>query len=45
VYEDLYRHWRALYFAFGRPESEAVAVGEVLPSLRALRARISGAAG
>ncbi len=34
VYEELYRLYRKLYFAFGRAGSEPVAVGDVLPSLR-----------
>mgnify|MGYP005810035823 CR=1 FL=1 len=36
VYEPLYRLFRKLYFAFGEPGSEAVALGEVLPALRKL---------
>jgi L-ribulokinase len=38
VYEDLYGLYRKLYFAFGKPGSEAVAVGDVLPSLRKIAA-------
>ncbi len=34
VYEELYQIYRRLYFAFGRPGSQPVAVGDVLPSLR-----------
>jgi L-ribulokinase len=36
VYSELFRHYRKLYFAFGRPDAEAVAVGDVLPTLRRL---------
>ncbi len=34
VYEELYQIYRRLYFAFGRPGSQPIAVGDVLPSLR-----------
>jgi len=34
AYERLYPLFRKLYFAFGKPGSEAVAIGEVLPALR-----------
>ena len=37
--EQLYALYRKLYFAFGRPDSEAVAVGGVLPALRKLAAQ------
>jgi L-ribulokinase len=33
-YEPLYGIYRKLYFAFGKPDSDAVAIGEVLPALR-----------
>ena len=36
TYERLYEHWRSLYFAMGRPDSEAVAIGRVLPEIRAI---------
>ncbi|MCC6857074.1 MAG: ribulokinase [Bryobacterales bacterium] len=36
--ERLYALYRKLYFAFGQPGSEAVAVGEVLPALRRIAA-------
>jgi L-ribulokinase len=38
VYEKLYGLFRPLYFGFGRPEGEAIKVGEVLPELRKLAA-------
>jgi L-ribulokinase len=40
VYEELYQIYRRLYFAFGRPGSQPVAVGDVLPSLRRIAARV-----
>ena len=43
VYEELYPLYRKLYFGFGRPNAEAVALGDVLPALRriAAKARVS----
>jgi L-ribulokinase len=38
VYEDLFRLYKRLYFAFGKKKSEAVAVGDVLPQLRQIAA-------
>jgi len=40
TYERLYAIYRELYFAMGRPESEPVAVGGVLPTLRAIAAEV-----
>jgi L-ribulokinase len=34
VYEDLFGHFRALYFALGDPESPPAALGGLLPALR-----------
>jgi L-ribulokinase len=34
IYEQLYPLYRKLYFALGRPGSEPVAIGDVLPELR-----------
>jgi L-ribulokinase len=34
VYEQLYPLYHKLYFAFGQPDSAAVAIGDVLPALR-----------
>jgi L-ribulokinase len=42
LYQPLYALYRKLYFAFGQPDAEAVAVGEVLPALRRMSARGSG---
>jgi L-ribulokinase len=39
VYEELYQVYRQLYFALGVPGSDPVAVGSVLPALRAIAAR------
>jgi L-ribulokinase len=38
--EQLYALYCKLYFAFGKPGSEAVAVGDVLPALRTLAATV-----
>ena len=38
VYERLYGLYRKLYFALGKPGSEAAAVGDVLPALRQMAA-------
>ena len=40
VYEELYGLFRKLYFGFGRPESEAVSIGEGLPALRKIAVRV-----
>ena len=42
VYQQLYATYRKLYFAFGKPDSEAVEIGEVLPALRKLAAQARG---
>ena len=42
VYEELYQIYRRLYFAFGQPGSQPVAVGDVLPNLRRIAARVRG---
>ncbi len=34
VYESLYRHYRALYFALGTKDAPAAALGAVLPEIR-----------
>jgi L-ribulokinase len=39
VYEELYRHYRDLYFALGRREAKPVALGRVLPELRKFAAQ------
>jgi len=38
AYDELAEHYRQLYFAFGSRESQAVAVGGVLPALRRIAA-------
>lgn len=38
VSQELFAHWRALYFALGQPGSAPAALGEVLPALRRIRA-------
>jgi L-ribulokinase len=38
TYEELYAIYRRLYFAFGRKSSDAVHLGDVLPSLRIIAA-------
>ncbi len=40
TYEQLYAQYRKLYFAFGSPGSEAVAIGDALPALRKLAAEV-----
>ena len=37
IYEQIYPLYRKLYFALGRPGSEPVAIGDVLPELRRIR--------
>ncbi|MFC5862605.1 ribulokinase [Acidicapsa dinghuensis] len=38
VYERLYKHYRDLYFALGRRDASAIALGGVMPALRAIAA-------
>ncbi|HVV02416.1 MAG TPA: ribulokinase, partial [Verrucomicrobiae bacterium] len=38
IYDQLFRIYRELYFAFGKPDSGPVAVGSILPRLKELRA-------
>ena len=44
VYEQLYRHYRDVYFALGRRDAEPVALGNVLPELRRIAAEVRRAA-
>lgn len=44
VCETLFDHWRALYFGLGTKDAAPVALGEVLPALRAIRAKQQEAA-
>ena len=39
VYEELYRHYRDLYFALGRRDAKPVALGRVLPELKKFAAQ------
>jgi L-ribulokinase len=39
VYEQLYRHYRDVYFALGKRDAEPVALGRVLPELRKIAAQ------
>jgi L-ribulokinase len=43
VYEELFRLYKRLYFAFGSKKSEPVAIGDVLPKLRQTAAAARGA--
>lgn len=43
VYERLYPIYRDVYFAMGRPDSPAIAVGQVLPAIRAIAAEVRAA--
>lgn len=43
VYDELYRLYKRLYFALGRKQSEAVAIGDVLPQLRQIAAQARAA--
>jgi L-ribulokinase len=38
VYEQLYRHYRDLYFALGSKDAAPIALGAVMPALRAIAA-------
>jgi L-ribulokinase len=40
VYRELYPLYRRLYFAFGRKDADSTGVGDVLPVLRAVAARV-----
>ncbi|MBI4876122.1 MAG: ribulokinase [Acidobacteria bacterium] len=40
VYEQLFPLYKRLYFALGRPNSEAAAIGGVLPALRRIAAEV-----
>jgi L-ribulokinase len=40
VYQELFPLYRKLYFAFGQPGAEAVAIGDVLPALRRIAAKV-----
>jgi len=40
VYQELYPLYRRLYFGFGRKDADPAAVGDVLPALRGVAARV-----
>jgi L-ribulokinase len=40
VYERLYRHYRDVYFALGKRDGDAIALGRVLPDLRKIAAEV-----
>ncbi len=40
VYQELFPLYRKLYFALGQPGAEAVAIGDVLPALRRIAAKV-----
>jgi L-ribulokinase len=40
VYEQLYRHYRNVYFAMGRRDAEPATLGRVLPELRRIAAEV-----
>ena len=42
IYERLYPMYRSLYFGLGSPDSEPVAIGGILPELRAIAAEVRG---
>jgi L-ribulokinase len=43
IYEELFRLYKRLYFAFGAKKSEPVALGDVLPRLRQIAAQVRNA--
>ncbi len=43
VYEQLYGHYRNVYFAFGQRNADAAALGQVLPELRRIAAQVRSA--
>ncbi len=40
VYEELYPLYRKLYFSMGKPASTAIQIGDVLPTLRKIAAKV-----
>jgi L-ribulokinase len=40
VYRELYPLFRRLYFAFGRKDADSASVGDILPALRGVAARV-----
>jgi L-ribulokinase len=43
IYEELSALYRSLYFGLGQPDSAPVALGDILPKLREIRARVAKA--
>lgn len=43
VYEELFDLYKKVYFAFGKPDAKPTALGEVLPALRLIAARVQEA--
>ncbi len=42
VYDEIYPLFKKVYFTFGKPDAEPAAVGDVLPKLREIAARVRG---
>jgi L-ribulokinase len=40
VYEQLYRHYRDVYFALGKSDAAPIALGRVLPEIRRIAAKV-----
>ncbi len=40
VYQELYSHYRNLYFALGVPDSAPASIGQVLPQLRRIAEQV-----
>ncbi len=40
VYEQLYKHYRDVYFALGRRDAAPIALGRVLPEIRKIAAQV-----
>jgi L-ribulokinase len=43
TYQELYGHYKKLYFGMGKPDSAPVSFGDVLPALRRIAAQVRGA--
>jgi len=40
IYEEMFRMYKRLYFSLGTKRSEAVTIGDILPSLRRIAAQV-----
>jgi L-ribulokinase len=40
LYQEVFPYYKKLYFGLGKPDSSAVSIGDVLPALRQLAARV-----